>query len=83
MRQVEKDSPEIFEAIKSKKMALMVNTVFGEQAIKNSLPLRRASLNQNLPFCTTMEGAFAHLKALKSLKVKKMTITPLQEYRQA
>jgi len=83
VRQVEKDSPEIFEAIKSKKMALMVNTVFGEQAIKNSLPLRRASLNQNLPFCTTMEGAFAYLKALKSLKEKKLTITPLQEYRQA
>jgi carbamoyl-phosphate synthase large subunit len=80
---VEQDSSEIFEAIKSKKMALMVNTVFGEQAIKNSLPLRRASLNQNLPFCTTMEGAFAYLKALKSLKAKKMTITPLQEYRQA
>jgi carbamoyl-phosphate synthase large subunit len=78
---VEQDSPEIFEAIKNKKMALMVNTVFGEQAIKNSLPLRRASLNQNLPFCTTMEGTFAYLKALKSLRAKKLTITPLQEYR--
>jgi carbamoyl-phosphate synthase large subunit len=79
---VEQDSPEIFEAIKNKKMALMVNTVFGDQAIKNSLPLRRASLNQKLPFCTTMEGAFAYLKALKSLKAKNLTITPLQEYRQ-
>jgi carbamoyl-phosphate synthase large subunit len=82
VRRVEQDSPEIFEAIRNKKMSLMVNTVFGEQAIKNSLSLRRASLNQNLPFCTTMEGTFAYLKALKSLKAKKLTVTPLQEYRQ-
>ena len=83
VRRVEKDSPEIFEAIKNKTMSFMLNTVFGEQAIKNSLPLRRASLNQNLPFCTTMQGAFAYLEAIKSLKAKNLTITTLQEYRQA
>jgi carbamoyl-phosphate synthase large subunit len=82
IRKVEQDAPEIYEAIKNKTMSLMINTVFGEQAIKNSLRLRRASLNQNLPFCTTMEGAFAYLKALKALKAKKMTITPLQDYLQ-
>jgi carbamoyl-phosphate synthase large subunit len=83
VRKVEKDSPEIFEAIQNKTMSFMINTVFGEQAIKNSLPLRRASLNQNLPFCTTMQGTFAYLEALKSLKAKNLTITTLQEYRQA
>lgn len=82
IRKVEQDAPEIYAAIKDKTMALMINTVFGDQAIKNSLRLRRASLNQNLPFCTTMEGAFAYLKALKSLKEKCITITPLQEYLQ-
>jgi carbamoyl-phosphate synthase large subunit len=81
VRRVEKGSPEIFEAIKNKTMSFMLNTVFGEQAIKNSLPLRRASLNQNLPFCTTMQGAFAHLEALKSLRATKLKITTLQEYR--
>ncbi|MCH8313625.1 MAG: carbamoyl-phosphate synthase large subunit [Nitrospinae bacterium] len=80
VRRVEKDSPEIFEAIKNNKISFLINTVFGEQAIKNSLPLRRASLNQNLPYCTTMEGAFAFLEALKSLKEKDLTISTLQEY---
>ncbi len=80
VRRVEKDSPEIFEAIRSNEMSLMISTVFGEKAIKNSLSLRRASLNQNIPYCTTMAGAFAYLKALKSLKAKELTITTLQEY---
>jgi len=80
VHRVEKDSPEIFEAIQNKKMSFLINTVFGEQAIKNSLSLRRASLNQNLPYCTTMEGTFAFLKALKSLKENDLTITTLQEY---
>ena len=83
VRRVEKDSPEIYEAIKNKSMSFMLNTVFGEQAIKNSLPIRRASLNQNLPFCTTMQGAFAHLEALKSLQTRNLKITTLQEYRKA
>ena len=80
VHRVERDSPEIFEAIKNNKMSFLINTVFGEQAIKNSLSLRRASLNQNLPYCTTMEGTFAFLEALKSLKEKKLTISTLQEY---
>ncbi len=80
VRRVEKDSPEIYEAIKSNKMSLLISTVFGEQAIKNSLPLRRACLNQNIPYCTTMAGAFAFLEALKSLKEKNLTISTIQEY---
>jgi len=80
VHRVERDSPEIFEAIRNKKMSFLINTVFGEQAIKKSLPLRRASLNQNLPYCTTMEGTFAYLEALKSLKEKNLTIFTLQEY---
>ena len=80
VRRVEEDSPEIFEAIKNKKMSFLINTIFGEQAIKNSFPLRRASLNQNLPYCTTMEGTFAFIKALKSLKENDLTISTLQEY---
>jgi len=83
VRRVEKDSPEIFEAIKNKTMSFMLNTVFGEQAIKNSLSLRRASLNQNLPFSTTMQGASAYLEAIKSLQATNLKITTLQEYRQA
>mgnify|MGYP000527681551 CR=1 FL=1 len=55
-------------------------TRIGEQSIKDSYSLRRASLNTHLPYYTTMAGALALLKALKALKENDMTVTSLQEF---
>jgi len=68
------------EVIESKKVHFIVNTVFGEEAIKESFSLRRASLNHNLPYCTTMAGAIALVEALKSLKKNDLMISSIQEY---
>jgi carbamoyl-phosphate synthase large subunit len=68
------------EVIESEKVHFIINTVFGEEAIKESFSLRRASLNHNLPYCTTMAGAFALVAALKSLKENNMQISSIQEY---
>ena len=68
------------EVIESNKVQFIINTVFGEEAIKESFSLRRASLNHNLPYCTTMAGAFALVAALQSLKVNNLQICSIQEY---
>ncbi|MBC8288507.1 MAG: carbamoyl-phosphate synthase large subunit [Nitrospinae bacterium] len=73
-------SPHIVEAIEAKQVAIVINTVFGEQSIKDSFSLRRGSLNQNLPYCTTMAGALALVGALKAIKADELTITSIQEY---
>ncbi len=82
INKVKEGSPHIVEAIEAKKVAIVINTVFGEQSIKDSFSLRRSSLNQNLPYCTTMAGALAIVGALKALKEGDLTITSLQEYEQ-
>jgi len=69
------------EVIESNKVQFIINTVFGEEAIKESFALRRASLNHNLPYCTTIAGAFALVAALQSLKVNNLQICSIQEYR--
>jgi carbamoyl-phosphate synthase large subunit len=80
INKVKEGSPHIVEAIESGKIDFVVNTTFGEQAVEDSFSLRRASLTQNLPYCTTIPGAFALVDALKSLKNSSLSLFPLQEY---
>ncbi|MEK9628458.1 MAG: carbamoyl-phosphate synthase large subunit [Nitrospinota bacterium] len=73
-------SPNCVEAIESGKVDLVINTTFGEKAIEDSFSLRRSSLNQNLPYCTTIAGASALLGGLKAIREQDLGITAIQEY---
>ena len=80
INKVKEGSPHCVEAIEAKQIAFIINTVFGEQSIKDSFSLRRSSLNQNLPYCTTMAGASAMVSALKFVKEDDLSIKSIQEY---
>ncbi len=80
INKVKEGSPHCVEAIETGEIDLVINTTFGEQAIEDSFSLRRSSLNQNLPYCTTIAGASALLGALKALKEEDLGITAIQEY---
>ena len=80
INKVKEGSPHIVEKIESGEIQFVINTTFGEQSIKDSFSLRRASLNNNIPHYTTMAGANALLKALQAIREKDMTVTSLQEF---
>ena len=80
INKVKEGSPHCVEAIEAKQIAFVINTVFGEQSIKDSFSLRRSSLNQNLPYCTTMASASAMVSALKFVKEDDLSIKSIQEY---
>lgn len=80
INKVKEGSPHIVEAIEANQIAIVINTAFGEQSINDSFSLRRSSLNQNLPYCTTMAGASALVNALKYVKEDNLTVTTIQEY---
>ncbi|MBT5472049.1 MAG: carbamoyl-phosphate synthase large subunit, partial [Nitrospina sp.] len=80
INKVKEGSPHCVEAIETGEIDLVINTTFGEQAIEDSFSLRRSSLNQNLPYCTTIAGASALLGGLKALKKEDLGITAIQEY---
>jgi carbamoyl-phosphate synthase large subunit len=80
VNKVKEGSPHIVDKIKNREIQFVVNTTFGSQSIKDSYSLRRASLNTNIPYYTTIAGSYALLKALKALKKNKMTVTSLQDY---
>jgi carbamoyl-phosphate synthase large subunit len=80
INKVKEGSPHIVEKIESGEIQFVINTTFGEQSIKDSFSLRRASLNNNIPHYTTMAGANALLKALQALRENDMTVTSLQDF---
>ena len=73
--------PHIVGAIEQGEIQLVINTTFGTQAINDSFSLRRASLMQNLPYCTTIRGAQALVAALQEIQENDLSIASLQEYR--
>ncbi len=80
VNKVKEGSPHVVEEIEDGKVNYVINTTFGEQAIKDSFSLRRACLTHNLPYFTTIPGAFALVDALKSLKESQLSVNSLQDY---
>lgn len=80
INKVKEGSPHIVDKIVNGEIQFVVNTTFGEQSIKDSYSLRRASLITNIPHYTTIAGSFALLKALRALKDNDMKVTSLQDY---
>lgn len=81
---VQEGRPHIVDHIKNKEVVLVINTTFGKQAMLDSYDLRRASLYHNIPYCTTIPGAFAALQAIMALRTEgEINIMSLQEYHMA
>ena len=80
INKVKEGSPHIVESIEGGTIAMVINTTFGVQAIKDSFSLRRACITKNIPYFTTLAGAFAMLDALKAVRATPFKVTSIQEY---
>ncbi len=76
---VHEGRPNIEDSIRSGLIQLVINTPVGSQALHDDAYLRRASLEYNIPTFTTIPGAKAALKAIKSLRLNKIDTLSLQE----
>ncbi len=76
---VHEGRPNIEDLIRSGLIQLIINTPIGSQALHDDAYLRRAALEYNIPTFTTIPGAKAAIKAIKSLKSSKIETYSLQE----
>ncbi|HLA75474.1 MAG TPA: carbamoyl phosphate synthase large subunit, partial [Gammaproteobacteria bacterium] len=68
VNKVAEGRPHIVDMIKNDEINLIVNTVEGRQAIKDSYEIRRAALQHKVSYTTTLAGAKAICLALKELE---------------
>ena len=74
--------PHVVDYIKNGEVQLLINTTLGKHAIRDSYDIRRAALVYNIPYCTTIPGAFAATHGIKALLDGPLAIKSLQEYHQ-
>jgi carbamoyl-phosphate synthase large subunit len=72
--------PNIVDFIINKKVDLIINTPRGKGPRKDGYEIRRAAIEYNIPYITTIPAAFAAVKAGKAIRKGTLTIKPLQEY---
>ena len=81
VNKVNQGSPHIVDVLNAKKIALVINTGGGnsETQLSDALALRRATLANKVPYCTNMSTARVCLEGIRSLKLKNINVTSLQD----
>lgn len=72
--------PNVIDLMKNKDMALVINTPSGKNPREDEVKIRTAAMQNRIPIMTTLRGADAALKGIKSLQGSEVQVTALQEY---
>ena len=72
--------PHVVDAMKNGQVHLVINTTEGAQSLRDSFSIRRAALQHNIVYYTTIAGARAAIQAIGALKTQPLEVFPLQSY---
>jgi carbamoyl-phosphate synthase large subunit len=72
--------PHVVDAIKNGEIQMVINTGTGTNARRDGYQIRRAAIQYQLPYTTTIAGALAACKAIKALKEKNFSVKTIQEF---
>jgi len=72
--------PHIVDIIKNGDIQLLINTTEGAQSTADSYLLRRAALENRVPYFTTVAGSSAMLQAVTALSRGELEVASLQSY---
>ena len=72
--------PNVIDLMKNKDMALVINTPSGKNPREDEVKIRTAAMQNRIPTMTTLRGADAALRAIKSLQGSEVQVKALQEY---
>jgi carbamoyl-phosphate synthase large subunit len=72
--------PHVLDAIKNRKIQLIINTPSGEEAQTDARLIRRTALSYKIPIITTIAGAKATVAAIRSLQSTTLDVKIIQDY---
>ncbi|MBU1712405.1 MAG: carbamoyl-phosphate synthase large subunit, partial [Proteobacteria bacterium] len=72
--------PHVVDAIKNKRLHLIINTGTGAEPMRDGYEIRRAGIKYNIPCITTISGAMAICRGIEALRGKKLSVKSIQEY---
>jgi carbamoyl-phosphate synthase large subunit len=81
LNKVNEGSPDVVDAIRGGKIAMVVNTTIGAKEVRDSYSLRRQTLLANVPYFTTIAAALAACDALEAAQADPgVRVRSLQEW---
>ena len=72
--------PHVLDAIKNKKIQLIITTPSGEEPKADGRLIRRSALAYKIPIVTTIAGAKATAAAIRSLQSQPLDVKAIQDY---
>ncbi|MEC8826227.1 MAG: carbamoyl-phosphate synthase large subunit [Verrucomicrobiota bacterium] len=72
--------PNVLDMIKNSEIAMVINTPSGRVPRRDEVRIRSGALANRVPIITTMRGAQAAIRSIKSLKAAELSVVALQEY---
>jgi carbamoyl-phosphate synthase large subunit len=82
VNKVTEGRPHIVDLMTNGEIQLVINTPIGKASLADSYSIRRTALMRNLPYCTTMPGAFAAVRGIRAIHEGELGVCSLQEYHQ-
>ena len=81
VKKISEGRPNILDKMKNNNIHFLINTPSGRRSRTDSFYIRRAALMMNIPYCTTVSGAHAAVKAIEAMiKGEKLDVAPIQDY---
>jgi carbamoyl-phosphate synthase large subunit len=78
---VHEGNPNILDRLRKNEVELVINTPTSKTRSRHDgSRIRRAAVDNNVPYITTVEGSRAAATAIRSAQEKKFTIRKIQDY---
>ncbi|MFV0430806.1 MAG: carbamoyl-phosphate synthase large subunit [Alphaproteobacteria bacterium] len=72
--------PNCVDVIKSNKIQLVINTGSGGRSLQDGAAIRKATVDRNIPYYTTVSGARAAASAISFIRKNTLDVCSLQDY---
>jgi carbamoyl-phosphate synthase large subunit len=82
VNKVKEGRPHIVDLMTNGEVHLVINTPIGKRSLADSYSIRRTALTLNIPYCTTISGAFAAVRGIRASCEETIAVCSLQEYHQ-
>jgi carbamoyl-phosphate synthase large subunit len=80
LNKVSQGSPHIVDLIQARECALLINTPQSRSSVQDDGLIRKAALQAQIPYSTTLSGARAAVAAIGALEKGELGVRTLQEY---
>jgi carbamoyl-phosphate synthase large subunit len=80
IKKVSMGRPNVVDAIKNGDVQLIINTGTGDTPRRDGYKIRRAAIQYDIPYATTIAGALAMSKGIAAIKERSYSVKALQAY---